>query len=68
MIKTPGMIAAEMKIKAGEFWRNVRVNAAIAAMQGLLASYESDMIDGTNLAKMCVIMADALVDELRKEE
>jgi hypothetical protein len=47
----------------------VRVNAAVAAMQGLLSTREPvDKQDETDRAFCSVRCADALVSELRKKE
>ena len=50
-------------------WSNVRNNAAIAAMQGVLESGKlGEVLEGAPhmVAKAAVRMADALVEELRK--
>ena len=43
-----------------------REKAAIAAMQGIMASSTSMNPDGSHFAKIAVKMADALFDELEK--
>lgn len=50
-------------------WEKVRVNAAIAAMEGMLvnASYTTDNREPV-IAKLAVEQANALVEELRKED
>lgn len=54
-----------------EKWQQVRIQAAIAAMQGILFGYTATSKEihaqSEELAKCSVILADALVDELRIE-
>ena len=50
-------------------WEKVRVNAAIAAMEGMLvnASYTTDNREPV-IAKLAVEQADALVEALKNSE
>ena len=51
-------------------WEQVRINAAISAMQGVLESGKLGMVlEATPevVAKQAVRMADALVEELKKK-
>lgn len=50
-------------------WEQVRIDAAISAIQGVMESGKLGMIleiDPTIIAKQAVRVADALVDELKK--
>ena len=50
-------------------WEEVRVNAAISAIQGIMESGKLGMVlelDPDILAKQAVRVADALVNELKK--
>lgn len=50
-------------------WQDIRERAAIAAMQGLLCapSYEADRDKLNMIATDAVSIADALIEELKKE-
>lgn len=52
------------------YWIHYRIQAAIAAMQGLLCSpsYEADRGKLNMIAKDAVNIADALINELNKKE
>lgn len=50
-----------------EDWEKIRVQAAIAAMQGILANPEGTMYKH-DVAPLAVWYADALLAELKKEE
>lgn len=52
--------------KEDEHWQDVREHAAIAALQGMLAS--PNMTCYQVLAKSAVMAANALVEELKKAE
>lgn len=48
-------------------WEQVRIQAAIAAMQGVFASKEID-IYRDDVVKIAVIYADTLIEELKKKK
>ena len=48
-------------------WQKVRIQAAIAAMQGLLSNEKQVHIKVSEAAYMSVLYADALVKELKGE-
>lgn len=48
-------------------WQQVRIQAAIAAMQGLLSNEKQVHIKVSEAAYMSVLYADALVEELKGE-
>lgn len=48
-------------------WQQVRIQAAIAAMQGLLSNEKQVHIKVSEVAYMSVFYADALVKELKGE-
>lgn len=48
-------------------WQQVRIQAAIAAMQGLLSNEKQVHIKVSEAAYMSVLYADALVKELKGE-
>ena len=54
-------------IEEDSYWQNVRIQAAIAAMQGLLCapSYEADRGKLNMIAKDAVSIADALIEQLK---
>lgn len=49
-------------------WEQVRINAAIAIMQGIYINNQFDSLDFENVAKMAIIQADALIEELKKQK
>lgn len=60
-------------------WEHVRIQAAIAAMQGILANryfegsctnwhFDSKLISDIGTARNAVKYADALIEELKKEK
>lgn len=51
-----------------EHWQDVRERAAIAAMQGVMDFFGSIDYNRETIAKLAVEQADALVEELRKQE
>ena len=62
----------ENSVSTSTDWEQVRINAAIAAMQGILCS---PIIPGVNpnpskreIADLAVLLADVLIEELRKQE
>ena len=56
-------------IQLPDEWQGVRIQAAIAAMQGLLCapSYEADRGKLNMIAKDAVNIADALINDLKKK-
>lgn len=48
-------------------WQQVRIQAAIAAMQGLLSNEKQVHINVSEAVYMSVLYADALVEELKGE-
>ena len=53
--------------KEGVNWQQVRIQAAIATMQGLLSNEKQVHIKVSEAAYMSVLYADALVKELKGE-
>lgn len=51
--------------KEDEHWKELRERAAIAAMQGLL-SYQTKAVNTDKYAKAAVNFADALIEELKR--
>jgi hypothetical protein len=51
-----------------EHWQDVRERAAIAAMQGVMNFFGSIDYNRETIAKLAVEQADALIEELRKQE
>lgn len=49
-------------------WEQVRINAAIAAMQGLYNSNNCVIVDINEAAELAVAQADALIEELKKKK
>lgn len=47
-------------------WNNVRIQAAIAAMQGFCANYQLGDSDSDKIAVWSVEQADSLIKELKK--
>ena len=48
-------------------WQGVRIQAAIAAMQGVMNFFGSIDYNRDTIAKLAVEQADALIEELKKE-
>lgn len=48
-------------------WEQVRIQAAIAAMQGMMAN-QDPRIHWDNVPQLAVVYADALIEELKKEK
>lgn len=49
-------------------WEQVRIQAAIAAMQGYIGGNSVLGMDDDEIAKWAVKQADALIEELKKEK
>jgi hypothetical protein len=49
-------------------WQNVRIQAAIAAMQGVMKFFSAIEYNQETIAELAVEQADALIKELRKEK
>ena len=49
------------------YWQNVRVYAAIAAMQGVMNFFGSIDYNRETIAKLAVEQADALIDKLKEK-
>lgn len=47
-------------------WQQVRIQAAIAAMQGAYSNKMFDSVDFEDIAKVSVTQANALIEELKK--
>lgn len=50
-----------------EYWNNLREQAAIAAMQGVMSFFGSIDYNRETIAKLAVEQADALIEELKKK-
>lgn len=48
-------------------WQGVRIQAAIAAMQGIMNFFGSIDYNRETIAKLAVEQADALIEELKKK-
>lgn len=55
------------KLEENQYWQQVRFQAAIAAMQGMMANPDP-RIYWDDVPKAAVGYADALVEELKKEK
>lgn len=55
-------------IQLPDQWQGVRIQAAIAAMQGVMNFFGSIDYNRETIAKLAVEQADALVEVLRKQE
>lgn len=49
-------------------WRQVRIQAAISAMQGMYSNKEFDALSFDRIAQKAVNQADALIAELQKKQ
>lgn len=49
-------------------WQQVRIQAAISAMQGTYCNSMFDNVDFKDVAKASVMQADALIEELKKNK
>ena len=54
-------------VQVPDEWQGVRIQAAIAAMQGVMKFFGSIDYDKEEIAKLAVEQADTLIAELRKE-
>lgn len=70
MSKTLGQILEDLNIEVGTAmtidWQQVRIQAAIAALNGLTSDPSFDGHTLEDVAAECVTLADALVAELQK--
>ena len=54
-------------IQVPDEWQGVRIQAAIAAMQGVMNFFGSIDYNKETIAKLAVGQADALIEELKKK-
>ena len=54
-------------IQVPDEWQGVRIQAAIAAMQGLLANNGVYLEEGDTFPKLAVRYADALIEQLKEK-
>lgn len=54
-------------IQAPDEWRYVRIQAAIAAMQGVMNFFGSIDYNKETIAKLAVEQADALIEQLKEK-
>ena len=54
-------------IQAPDEWRYVRIQAAIAAMQGVMNFFGSIDYNRETIARLAVEQADALIDKLKEK-
>lgn len=54
-------------IQVPDEWRYIRIQAAIAAMQGVMNFFGSIDYNKETIAKLAVEQADALIEELKKK-
>lgn len=54
-------------IQVPDEWQGVRIQAAIAAMQGVMNFFGSIDYNRETIAKLAVEQADALIEELKKK-
>lgn len=52
-------------VEEDDYWENVRVQAAIAAMQGVMNFFGSIDYNKGTIAKLAVEQADALIEQLK---
>jgi hypothetical protein len=57
-----------METVTDDHWQDVRERAAIAAMQGVMNFFGSIDYNRDTIAELAVEQADALIEELRKQE
>ena len=62
----PTMSSSELEVE--QKWRDLRNQAAIAAMQGVMNFFGSIDYNRETIARLAVEQADALIAELRKED
>ena len=53
-------------IQVPDEWQNVRIQAAIAAMQGVMNFFGSIDYNRETIAELAVALADALIEQLKK--
>ena len=49
------------------YWQNVRIQASIAAMQGIMSFFGSIGYNKETIAELAVAQADALIDKLKEK-
>ena len=54
-------------IQVPDEWQNVRIQAAIAAMQGVMNFFGSIDYNRETIAELAVAQADALIDKLKEK-
>ena len=54
-------------IQVPDEWQGVRIQAAIAAMQGIMNCFGSIGYNRESIAELAVAQADALIEELKKK-
>ena len=54
-------------IQVPDEWQNVRIQASIAAMQGVMNFFGSIDYNRETIAELAVAQADALIEELKKK-
>lgn len=54
------------KLEENQYWEQVRIQAAIAAMQGYIAGNSALGMNDDEIAEWSVKQADALIEELKK--
>lgn len=67
-IKALEEIELEQAAKQKEYWEPIRIQAAIAAMQGYIGGNSALGMDEAEIAQWAVKQADALIEELKKEK
>ena len=54
-------------VEEDSYWQNVRIQAAIAAMQGVMNFFGSIDYNKETIAELAVKQADALIDKLKEK-
>ena len=54
-------------IEEDDYWQNVRIQAAIAAMQGVMNFFGSIDYNRETIARLAVEQADALIEQLKEK-
>jgi hypothetical protein len=54
-------------VEEDSYWQNVRIQAAIAAMQGVMNFFGSIDYNRETIAELAVKQADALIDKLKEK-
>ena len=54
-------------VEEDNYWQNVRIQASIAAMQGIMNFFGSLDYNRETIARLAVEQADALIEELKKK-